>query len=148
MKHVLILTILLATGYLGHTYYQERYACRGALEAAENAEISAPAVTEPAVRNDNTPPAQLEQTPKAPVQKRLAPPGVFYMLDRVSRETTHGIRAIVPGDQVKLLARKGETLRVTDGVADYDVQASQVTNDVDLALARAEAAPKRGVAMP
>jgi hypothetical protein len=54
----------------------------------------------------------------APGEKRVAPPGVFYMLDRVSVETRDGVVAVVPGDKVKLLQRKPNRLKLTTGTFD------------------------------
>jgi hypothetical protein len=68
-----------------------------------------------------------------PGEKQLAPPGVFYMLERVTAETKNGITAVVPGDEVKLLSRNGNKLRVIMGATEFEVTESQVTNDIALA---------------
>jgi hypothetical protein len=67
--------------------------------------------------------------------KRLAPPGVLYVLERVSIETPAGIRALVPGDSVKLLQRKPNKLKVTDGSTDFELAPEKLTNDFEVALA-------------
>jgi hypothetical protein len=62
------------------------------------------------------------------------PPGYFYVTERSSVQTRHGVIAIVPGDTVKLLdRRKDGRLRVTNDLADFLVKESQVTRDVQVA---------------
>ncbi len=71
-----------------------------------------------------------------PGQKRLAPPAVFYVLERLSTETPSGIHAVVPGDQVKLLKRLGNgSMKVIAGEVEFIVRENQVTNDLDVARA-------------
>jgi hypothetical protein len=79
--------------------------------------------------------AQDSATAESPVvPKRLAPPGILYMVERVSKTTKEGVSAVEPGEEVRLMERKKNgTLVVTTGKADFTVQASQVTNDLDQA---------------
>jgi hypothetical protein len=88
------------------------------VSAASPAEIS---VTKPIAAVDVTP------------VKRTAPPGVFYMLERVSKITDDGAVGLNPGAKVHVLERSGETLRVSDGHIAMDVHTSDVTDDLDLA---------------
>ncbi|HEV7867017.1 MAG TPA: hypothetical protein VGO90_05010 [Chthoniobacteraceae bacterium] len=71
--------------------------------------------------------------------KRLAAPGTVYVTTRVSVMAQSGVHALSPGTPVRLLLRKGNRLKVTDGHHDFEVTAAQVTTDIDLAesLARA-----------
>jgi hypothetical protein len=71
----------------------------------------------------------------APGEKKLAPPGVFYMLDRVSIENASGVHAINPGEPVNLLQRmKNGRMKVTQGPYDFEVKETQVTNDLEVAV--------------
>ncbi len=73
-------------------------------------------------------------TPAPAPQPHLAPPGIFYMLERVSVTNSAGVQALAPGEEVRLMQRKKNgVLRVTTGRADFDVKLSQVTNDLDKA---------------
>jgi hypothetical protein len=75
----------------------------------------------------------VESTPPPP--KRLAPAGVYYLLERVSITTDGGIAGLPPGTGVKLLSQNGTELKVTDGSHEFTVNQPQVTNDLDVALA-------------
>lgn len=70
-----------------------------------------------------------------PGTKHLAPPGTYYMLERVSVQRPNGVVAVAPGEPVKLLVRdiKKGTVMVTYGELDLEVPEKQVTNDLDLA---------------
>lgn len=68
--------------------------------------------------------------PGAPLAPRNAPPGTFYMLVRAKVTSSTGVKAVNPGEQVKLLERlSNKRLRVTAGGADFVVTQSQVTDD-------------------
>lgn len=73
-------------------------------------------------------------TASAGAVKRLSPPGIFYMVERVSRTSSTGVSAVEPGEEVRLMERKKNgRLLVTTGKVDFVVKASQVTNDLDRA---------------
>ncbi len=134
MKALFYLIILAAAGYLAWSYHQ------GTLPLAQIGLPEDSAPTPPAESAANTPPA----TPPPPVfksriatanavtqgDKKVAPPGFFYMRERVTAETKTGIVAAVPGDEVKLVQRNGAKLRVSVHGAEFEVKESQVTNDV------------------
>jgi hypothetical protein len=103
-----------------------------ALEAQEQTAQATPA---PAVNGATPFTSKIEPSaPDAPREKQLAPPGIFYMTERVSVETRSGVQAVVPGDQVKLLQRlPNGRMRVTIGTADFEIKESQATNDLDVA---------------
>jgi hypothetical protein len=136
MKQLFMLIVLGAAGYLAYTYYQTHYLH----PENEEADATTPSsIAEPPAPVPSTPPRP-EFKSKVPVpensapnEKHVAPPGVFYMLERVSAETKNGIVAVVPGDEVKLLKRTGDVLTVSNGTADFEVKASQVTDDLDRA---------------
>lgn len=133
MRQLFVLIVLAAAGYVGYNYYQEHYKPA----APEPAVEAAPAEPPPMQTAPPTPapPAFKSRIPgaDAPGEKRTAPPGIYYMVERVSAETKNGIIAVVPGDEVKLLKRDGNTLKVTIGAADFEVKETQVTNDLDRA---------------
>ncbi len=81
-------------------------------------------------------PGTLPSAPELPRTGRVAPPGFFYMLERVSKKTDNGVIAVIPGEQVRLMQRKSNgRLRITTGRHDFDIKESQVTQDFDLAQA-------------
>lgn len=145
MRTLFVIIVVVAAGYLAYTYYQEHL--EKALEQAEGGQPSEtvtgtgqakkasprPASSLPAATPVFQSTTEIPSGP--PGEKHLAPPGVFYMLERISAQTSSGIRAVVPGEQVKLVQRKGDTLKVTDGIVDFEVKGSQVTNDLDVARA-------------
>jgi hypothetical protein len=69
-----------------------------------------------------------------PIPHQHAPPGTFYMVDRAKVTSASGVKAVSPGEQVKLLERlPGNKLRVTIDHADFVVSSWQVTDDLDVA---------------
>lgn len=75
--------------------------------------------------------AVIAEAPAEP-SKNLAPPGTFYVIQRVSITTDSGITGIAPGTRVTMVS-PGPPMRVTDGQNQFDVQPEQVTNDLDIA---------------
>ena len=99
--------------------------------------VAAP-IPKPTVRAN--PSAQpLVQTPTHPApaatpdMRRLAPPGVYYLVNRISVTTDSGVIGVNAGTKVLVLERQenGE-LKVTDGPDDFIVAASEITNDLDV----------------
>jgi hypothetical protein len=129
MRLLFTLIVLAAIGYLGYNYYMDQQAAPGtsATAAVATGRGGSAPDAEPVFQS------RIPAAAGAPGEKQLAPPGVFYMLERVSVETPTGVRAVVPGDQVKLLARKKDRLKLTDGSIDFEVPPSKVTNDLDQA---------------
>jgi len=62
----------------------------------------------------------------------LAPDGTYFLLQRISITTDSGITGDAPGTKVTLVAA-GPPMQVTDGQNEFEVQPSQVTNDLDVA---------------
>lgn len=107
---------------------------------------SNPAATSPA--SSSTAPAAGAVIPAVTVQtveeKRLAPPGVFYIIERIKKNTDAGIVALSPGEKVSLLGRKGTKMQVSDGAVDFEIESTQATNDLEVAeLARRKDAGSR-----
>jgi hypothetical protein len=129
MRLIITLLVIAAAGYVGWTVYQDKLA-KQTEPSAETATTTTGDSSAPTSAN----PSKGESPPRAPAEKRIAPPGVYYMLDRVTVEHSNGIAAAVPGNQVKLMQRKGNgVVKVTTGQFDFEVKESQLTNDIDLA---------------
>ncbi len=143
MRPIIYLIIIGAAGYLIYNYYMEQ-------NGGKTRESETPSETTGEVRKDParptpaapTMPVKIAQPFKskilipdgAPGEKHLAKPGIFYVLDRTSIEHETGIAAVVPGEEVRVLSRKGNgTVKVTTGKYDFELKESQLTNDLDAA---------------
>ena len=140
MRSIIYLIIIAAAGYLGYNYYMERNGgAPGKAEtpAAETADRS----PEPARQVTSRPVEPLfiskiviPETP--PGEKHLAKPGIYYVLERTSIEHATGVAAVVPGEEVVLLSRKGNGIvKVMSGKHEFELKESQLTNDLDIAQA-------------
>jgi len=67
-----------------------------------------------------------------PLQKHLAPAGVFYVTRHISITTDDGITAVAPGTKVTLVKDLGAKLRVSNGKMEFEAEADQLTNDLDV----------------
>jgi hypothetical protein len=83
--------------------------------------------------------------PQPVVAPRLAPPGVYFLVQHVSVTTVAGVIGFPEGTRVKLVREEGDKMRVTDGTTEIDVEKRKVTNDLDVAgaAARRDAASLR-----
>ena len=135
MRQVIIILVLAVGGYFAWGYYQEHKDTISIPFLSKSDDASA-AGTAPTSAAPEVKFKSRIKLPDAPAGgKPVAPPGTYYMMDRVSAETKSGVIAIVPGDLVKLLERRENgTLRVTNGQADFDVKEQQVTQDPEAAL--------------
>jgi hypothetical protein len=79
-------------------------------------------------------------TPARPVvvERRLAPEGTSFLLERASLPIESGVIGFAPGTKVTLLDQSDSTSTVTDGQYQFTVQSSQLTNDLDVAASVAE----------
>ena len=80
-------------------------------------------------------------TPSRPVtpQRRLAPDGTFFLLQRASVPIDSGVIGFAPGTKVTLLEQvDSASTIVTDGQYQFKVQSSQLTNDLDIAASIAK----------
>ena len=73
--------------------------------------------------------------PARPVtsQPRLAPEGTFFLLERASLPIESGVIGFAPGTKVTLVGQGASASTVTDGQYQFEVQSSQLTNDLDIA---------------
>jgi len=63
---------------------------------------------------------------------RLAPSGTFYVRDKISVTTEHGITSFPAGKEVTLVRESGNNLIVTDGRQEVEVARTSLTNDLDV----------------
>jgi hypothetical protein len=84
----------------------------------------------------------------SPAQKRLAPDGTFFLLQRASLTTDSTVSGFPPGTMVTVVRPSGSNSTVTDGQYQFDVPSSQLTNDLDIAarLAQADLDAQRKIA--
>lgn len=68
-----------------------------------------------------------------PIVHHYAAEGIFFVTEEVTVRLKAGLMGVAPGTQVKLVKDKGDTVTVTDGTQEFDLQASQLTNDLDVA---------------
>lgn len=158
MRYLFKLLVIALIGYFGWQYYQKnpdviaRYLPnKNAPDASETP--SDEPVSDAVVKKTDetaTPPAPKPATPTprpiprfiskivvpktAEGERPMAAPGQLLVLERTSVETRDGIIAVVPGDTVKLVERRGDgTVKVTDGTQDFVLKDSQVTRDIEVA---------------
>lgn len=140
MRSIIYLIIIAAAGYLGYSYYTTGK-IGGGLGLGSHDSAPPAAATE----SDSDSSASAPRTvhvfkskiviPEGrPGEKRLAKPGIYYVLERTSIEHATGVAAVVPGEEVKLLARLGNgTVKVASGKYEFQLKESQLTNDLDVA---------------
>ncbi len=93
----------------------------------------APMATKPPVAGP-TPFASKIGAAAAPGEKQLAAPGVFYVVERTSVATDSGVRALNPGEEVRLLQRlPNGKMKVRMSDMEFEVKETQVTNDLEAA---------------
>jgi hypothetical protein len=64
--------------------------------------------------------------------RHLAPPGIYFLLQRVSFMTDSGVVGDSPGTKVSMV-KSGSPMKVSDGQNQFDVDPTEVTNDLDIA---------------
>ncbi len=67
---------------------------------------------------------------------RLAPDGIYYLVERVKVRTSDGLIALPPGTRVERVSDSITTLKVKAGEQEFEVSKSSLTNDLDVAKAR------------
>jgi len=127
MRLLFIIIIVGALGYLGWVYREE---LSGKIETVTSSE-STPAPAADTSPEGVTPPIGAPPPPAAtPFPKEMAPAGSFYVKERVSVEVPEGIKALNPGELVKMVYRnKDGTARVTTGKTDVTIKESMLTSD-------------------
>jgi hypothetical protein len=136
-----VLFTLLAVGALGYVGYI-LWADHGVEWLAKLNPPPATAESTPAPATTPAPESKPASPAPQPEESRYAPPGIYYMLERVSVETDRGVKAVDAGEEVKLMMRKGGgVMRVTIDGKDFDVKEGQVTNDLHVVRELAKKAP-------
>jgi hypothetical protein len=122
MRAIFVAIVVVAVGYLAWTFYQEAHHSPEPAAPIRSA-ISPPPIAPSAKFRGSVP------TPLA-IPTQLAPPGVYYTVERVSVQTSTGVKALNPGAEVRLMYRaKNGTMRVTDGKDEFVVKPSTLTKD-------------------
>ena len=121
MRLFFAIIVVAAIGYLGWVFYRE----------SSGAQLSVLAGKEAPPLPITASTAQHPATP-APASARgqLAPPGVFYATERVVVQNATGVKALNPGEEVKLMYRyRNGSMLVTNGRDEFVVKPSSLTKD-------------------
>ena len=143
MRNILLIMIVGFAAYGGFTWWTKS---RDSVNpAGEGASVSAvhssdlkketitpEAMSEPAPGALNVATQPLPASPTE-TAKRLAPTGVYYVVQGFSITTDEGVKGVRPGTKVTLIKDGGASLRVSDGPQEFDVRRELLTNDLDLA---------------
>jgi hypothetical protein len=137
MKVILGLVSVVIIGYLIWNWFAPTAA------APTPAQRIAPKPT--ATAHPPAPPRLAQQpaaqpTPARPVgpQRRVAPEGTYFLLERASLRIDSGVIGFAPGTKVTLLDQGDSGSTVTDGQYQFTVPSSQLTNDLDIAASAAQ----------
>ena len=137
MRAFFVAIVVVAIGYLGWVFYKESR--NSAPPALATAAATPPQETPPVIAPE---PASARQTPNIPPRtltapkpsSQAAPPGVFYAVERVTVQTATGVKALHPGEEVRLMYRyKDGSLLVTTGHDEFVLKPSALTKDRELA---------------
>ena len=149
MRYMMFLIVFGFAAYGGYTFWSNHHTAANPAPVAAN-ESASPTPqetvkqpTKPALLTPEPPTQEPKTEPQPPAapdtsstpKKRLAPDGVYYVVQAVSVVTEDGVRGIRVGTQVKLIKDSGTSLRVTDGQQEFEVARAVVTNDLDVASA-------------
>jgi len=127
----MVFVVLAALGYIG---YEEREPVLALLSSKHSTPAPASSGDAPTEMPGSAPDGAGRSTAGPRVVHEHAPPGIFYMIDRAKVTSSTGIKAVSPGEEVKLLERlPGGKMRVTVDHADFTVYNWQVTDDLDIA---------------
>ncbi len=70
--------------------------------------------------------------------RRLAPPGIYFLVQRISLTSDSGVQSFAPGTRVQAVSDSGKTMRVREGSIEFDVDRKKLTNDLDIAATAAK----------
>ena len=126
MKNLFPILCILAVIYVGYIFWRDF----GTRPIAEPAFASA--IDDPAAAPADGAQSAAPSTPAPFLDSRFAPPGTYFLLERVSITTDSGVSGDPPGTRVTLV-KAGPPTIVTDGQNQFEVAPYQVTNDLDVA---------------
>ena len=143
MKIILGFVAVVIVGYVAWRWFAPtptQHPAVGPAPTQRSAPTSAAARPIPAKRPAAERPGA-RPTPARPVaqERRLAPEGTFFLLQRASLPIDSGVIGFAPGTKVTLVEQGDSASTVTDGQYQFTVQSSQLTNDLDLAASVAKA---------
>ena len=123
---VIFLLLVAALGYGAYNYRREIVQRVPALAPLVPAEESSSDEVAGSVTPTPAPPA-----PVSPAETpQLAPPGIFYAKERVVVQGDSGIKALRPGEEVRLMYRhKDGRMLVTNGRYEFTVAPASLTRD-------------------
>jgi len=122
MRALFVLIVLGGIAYLGWVFRQE---LSDKVSQIIPHTTSAPEPSAPPPPDDRAP----ARPPLANTQE-LAPPGTYYVTERIVTQTEAGVKALNPGEEVKLMYRhKDGTMLVTNGREEFVVKPSALTRD-------------------
>lgn len=106
--------------------------------SSKSAASARPTLTKPSAAQQRS----VTSAPARPVvtkQRRLAPEGTFFLLQRISLKVDSGVIGFAPGTKVTLIDQRDSISTVSDGHYQLTVPSSQLTNDLDIAENAAKA---------
>jgi|GEM_PF-6711295 len=125
-----LIVIILLIGAIGFAAWNYRQTVVERITPLIDSSPSEPSVQSPSGKN----PAASSAPPQ------IAPPGVFYVKERFAVESETGIKALRPGEEVRLMYRhKDGRMLVTNGRYEFTVKPTVLTRDRTEAL---RAAPR------
>ena len=142
MKTILGVVAVVIVGYVAWRWFGPAPKQRTPAQTQRTATTPKPAAARPIPAKQ--PAAErlgARPTPARPVapERRLAPEGTFFLLQRASLPIDSGVIGFAPGTKVTMVEQGDSASTVTDGQYQFTVQSSQLTNDLDLAASVAKA---------
>jgi prefoldin subunit 5 len=139
MKNILVLMVACLALYGGYSLWQQKQikpSTTSELAGNEPAPQPSPtSVAAPAVKpKESLPATTASSTPPVPAAptKRLAPEGIYYVIQPFSVTTDDGVMAVKVGTGVRLVQETGDAMKVTDGKKEFVAKRQQLSNDLDL----------------
>lgn len=140
MKAILGLVSIVIVGYLVWRWFAPtptQHPAVGPAPTQRSAPRSAPArPTPPKLAQQGV--AKPTPAPPATPERRLAPEGTYFLVERASLPIESGVIGFAPGTKVTLVDQSDSGSTVTDGQYQFTVQSSYLTNDLDIAASVAK----------
>ena len=131
MRPFFVAIVVVAIGYLGWMFYRESRTPTPPLLV--NKDVTPAPTVAPITPRD------ADRRPASPLPVAATPPGarpgVFYAIERITRQTETGVKALNAGEEVRLMYRnKDGTMLVTNGRDEFVVKPSALSRDPEQAL--------------